>query len=281
MLAAASGNADAVKLLLEQAARRQRDRIGQRRDRADVRRRARSRRRGPRAARARRRSGARRRRWSISPASPRPEETLQNTIRDAQNAKSAGVSGAPRPAAAPAGRRGRPRRRRRDAFVRLQRADRHAGRPDRAAFRGPSGRRAIGAGAGRARRQRQRDEPRRPRQPAADRRRSTASSTSRKYLLTHGADPNLANAGGVTPLYAVLNIEWAPRMFYPQPRAQLQQETPYLDADERAARQGRRSQRAPHAQDLVHAVQLRPARASTMAARRRSGAPPTPATSRR
>jgi uncharacterized protein len=49
------------------------------------------------------------------------------------------------------------------------------------------------------------------------------------YLLAHGADPALANAGGVTPLYAVLNIEWAPRMFYPQPRAQLQQETSYLD----------------------------------------------------
>ncbi|HMB79906.1 MAG TPA: ankyrin repeat domain-containing protein, partial [Vicinamibacterales bacterium] len=50
-----------------------------------------------------------------------------------------------------------------------------------------------------------------------------------KYLVVHGADPNLANATGVTPLYAVLNIEWAPRMFYPQPRAQLQQELSYLD----------------------------------------------------
>jgi len=49
------------------------------------------------------------------------------------------------------------------------------------------------------------------------------------YLLAHGANPNLANAGGVTPLFAVLNIEWAPRMFYPQPRAQLQQTTSYLD----------------------------------------------------
>src|SRR6185436_1905599 len=40
---------------------------------------------------------------------------------------------------------------------------------------------------------------------------------------------NLASAAGMTPLYAVLNVEWAPRMFYPQPRAQLQQQTSYLE----------------------------------------------------
>ena len=50
-----------------------------------------------------------------------------------------------------------------------------------------------------------------------------------KYLLEHGADPRAASAAGATPLYAVLNVQWAPKSFYPQPRAYLQQETSYLD----------------------------------------------------
>jgi ankyrin repeat protein len=33
----------------------------------------------------------------------------------------------------------------------------------------------------------------------------------------------------VTPLYAVLNCEWAPKSLYPQPRAYLNQKTTYLD----------------------------------------------------
>ena len=50
-----------------------------------------------------------------------------------------------------------------------------------------------------------------------------------KYLLDHGARPNLAAENGMTALYAAVNVEWAPRTFYPQPRAQLQQQIGYLD----------------------------------------------------
>jgi uncharacterized protein len=48
-------------------------------------------------------------------------------------------------------------------------------------------------------------------------------------LVERGADPNLASQGGATPLYAALNVQWAPKAAYPQPRAYLQQQTTYLE----------------------------------------------------
>jgi ankyrin repeat protein len=50
-----------------------------------------------------------------------------------------------------------------------------------------------------------------------------------KDLLDRGADPKLSADNGVTPLYAVLNVQWAPKALYPQPRAYLQQKLTYLD----------------------------------------------------
>jgi ankyrin repeat protein len=47
-------------------------------------------------------------------------------------------------------------------------------------------------------------------------------------LLDHGANPNLAQANGVTPLYAVLNCQWHAKSEYPFPLAYLQQKTDYL-----------------------------------------------------
>jgi ankyrin repeat protein len=49
------------------------------------------------------------------------------------------------------------------------------------------------------------------------------------YLLEKGANPNLSSKAGVSPLYAVLNVQWAPIAAYPQPRAYLQQSRGYLD----------------------------------------------------
>jgi uncharacterized protein len=48
-------------------------------------------------------------------------------------------------------------------------------------------------------------------------------------LLERGADPNLASDAGATPLYAAVNVQWAPKALYPQPRAHLQQRLSYLD----------------------------------------------------
>jgi ankyrin repeat protein len=48
-------------------------------------------------------------------------------------------------------------------------------------------------------------------------------------LLARGANPNLTNDDGVTPLFAVLNHEWALRTWYPQPTAGTQQRASYLD----------------------------------------------------
>ena len=47
-------------------------------------------------------------------------------------------------------------------------------------------------------------------------------------LLARGANPNLAGENGATPLYAVINVQWAAKAAYPQPTAHLNQSTSYL-----------------------------------------------------
>ena len=50
-----------------------------------------------------------------------------------------------------------------------------------------------------------------------------------KYMIEKGADVKPAAFNGVTPLFAVLNIQWAPKSLYPSPKAYQQQTTTYLE----------------------------------------------------
>ena len=51
-------------------------------------------------------------------------------------------------------------------------------------------------------------------------------------LLARGADANLASESGATPLYAVINVQWSGKSFYPQPRAYEQQKANHLQVME-------------------------------------------------
>ena len=48
-------------------------------------------------------------------------------------------------------------------------------------------------------------------------------------FVKRGADVKLASTAGLTPLYAVINTEWAPRSRYPQPQAVQIQRVTHLD----------------------------------------------------
>ncbi len=58
------------------------------------------------------------------------------------------------------------------------------------------------------------------------------------YLLENKADPKLASDAGATPLYATINVQWAAKSLYPQPTAQLQQGTTYLQLMEALLKAG-------------------------------------------
>lgn len=59
-----------------------------------------------------------------------------------------------------------------------------------------------------------------------------------KMLLEKGADPKLASDAGTTPLYATINIQWAPKSMYPQPTAQTRQQTTHLELMELLIKKG-------------------------------------------
>jgi ankyrin repeat protein len=50
-----------------------------------------------------------------------------------------------------------------------------------------------------------------------------------KWMIERGASPTASAFNGVTPLFAVLNIQWAPKSLYPSPKAYQQQTTGYLE----------------------------------------------------
>jgi uncharacterized protein len=52
--------------------------------------------------------------------------------------------------------------------------------------------------------------------------------TIAKYLLDHGADPNLTTVSGLTALYATIDVQWAPKAWFPQPSTD-QEKVTYLE----------------------------------------------------
>jgi ankyrin repeat protein len=49
-----------------------------------------------------------------------------------------------------------------------------------------------------------------------------------EYLLDHGADPKPASLSGMTALYATIDVQWAPKAWFPQPNTE-QEKVGYLD----------------------------------------------------
>jgi ankyrin repeat protein len=59
-----------------------------------------------------------------------------------------------------------------------------------------------------------------------------------KRLLDRGADVKLASDAGATPLYGVLNMQWAPKARHPQPAKYMQQKIGYVELMEAILKAG-------------------------------------------
>src|SRR5262249_56917181 len=57
-------------------------------------------------------------------------------------------------------------------------------------------------------------------------------------LVERGADVRLASDAGATPLYGVLNMQWAPKARHPQPAKYMQQTVGYLELAEAILKRG-------------------------------------------
>src|SRR5262245_30124701 len=58
------------------------------------------------------------------------------------------------------------------------------------------------------------------------------------HLLARGADATIASDAGATPLYGVLNMQWAPKARHPQPAKYMQQKIGYLELAEAMLKAG-------------------------------------------
>ena len=61
-----------------------------------------------------------------------------------------------------------------------------------------------------------------------------------KFLVDYGADPNLGNTLGLYPLYATIDLQWAPKGWFPA-ASPAQEKTTYLQLMTASARCGRES----------------------------------------
>ena len=61
---------------------------------------------------------------------------------------------------------------------------------------------------------------------------------SREGAARARREPKLASDAGTTPLYATINVQWAAKSLYPQPTAQLRQQTTYLELMEALLKAG-------------------------------------------